>query len=184
MKRSRGRPKGWRDLRPRVKRKSDTWPEDEQQGEAKDSSLRTQGPIPMLSSTAALSSAANTMSSALDLQRLLSYSGAPLHHDKAGGARSQQISSSNTNTSHSQTSSYPTDDSHSGDRGSASGHSGDHSGGDHSGGDQGSASDADGSNSGSGSQDSASGNGSDSGSGNSPPQELFPPRGNSARGAR
>ena len=116
MKRSHGRPKGSRDIRPRVKRKSDTWPEDEQQGEAKDSSLRTQGPIPMLSSTAALSSAANTMSSALDLQRLLSYSGAPLHHDKAGGARSQQVSSSNT--SHSQSSSYHTDDSHSGYQGS------------------------------------------------------------------
>ena len=144
MKRSRGRPKVWRDLRPRVKRKSDTWPEDEQQGEAKDSSLRTQGPIPMgmFPWETALSSAANTMFSSSNT----SHSQSSSYH-------------TSSNTSHSQSSSYHTDDSHSGYQGSASGHSGD----------QGSASDADGSN---------------SGSGNSPPQELFPPRGNSARGAR
>lgn len=126
----RGRPKGARDLRPRIKRKSDNWHEDEQNPQAVEWNSPPQLPLPPKIGMAMASASA---AGGLDLQRLLAYPGAPVlhrdHRDRMLAARHpHDQNSSSTNTSRSQTSSYPTDDSHSGDQGSDSGGSGSGSG--------------------------------------------------------
>ena len=132
---SRGRPKGARDVRPRVKRKSDNWPEDEQNHQAVEWNPPPQLPV---SSKIGMAMAGACVAGGLklqrlELQRLVAYPGAPLQHQDHRHHRDRMLAarhpkdqnSSCTNTSRSQTSSY---DSHSGDQGSATDGSGSGSG--------------------------------------------------------
>lgn len=121
VKRTRGRPKGSRDLRPRVKRKSDTW--DEVEGE---SGGRYKGAAhaQMAERHGGQMAGPDAMGVGVDLHGLDSVDLYGVF-SKTGAVAVQQRTwrgkQSSSNTSHSQSSSYTNDDSHSGDQGSDSG---------------------------------------------------------------
>ena len=124
QKRTRGRPKGSRDLRPRVKRKSDSCFEGD--GEASEwpgipSHLQLAANV----KTPGMMLGTMHAGDALNLQSLLVQPSATMPRSMTHKKGAHQSSS---NTSHSQSSSYTNDDSHSGDHGSDSGGSGSGSG--------------------------------------------------------